>query len=178
MDFESHGVAGGAGAHRDAGDAWVQSPDGAGRYWGRYGAAGLLLFDPAARSVLLQLRATWSHFGDTWGIPGGAIHEGEAAVDAALRESGEEASVPAGAVDVVTTRVLDLGFWSYTTVIATLVHPFDALVDDHESTALAWVGLSAVTALPLHPGLAEAWPRHAELLSELGDAFWADAPRA
>ena len=48
--------------------------------------------------VLLQHRAEWSHFGGTWGIPGGARHEGESAVDAAVREAGEEAGVPVGAL--------------------------------------------------------------------------------
>ena len=54
------------------GDGWVEIGDGR-RFWGRFGAAGLLLRDPDGR-VLLQHRATWSHFGDTWGLPGGARH--------------------------------------------------------------------------------------------------------
>ncbi|WP_367882359.1 hypothetical protein [Rathayibacter oskolensis] len=53
------------------GDGWVEIGDGR-RFWGRFGAAGLLLRDPAGR-VLLQHRVSWSHFGDTWGsraVPG------------------------------------------------------------------------------------------------------------
>ena len=57
-----------------SGDAWVEGPDGT-RYWGRYGAAGLLIVSPGFE-VLLQHRAAWSHFGGTWGMPGGARHEG------------------------------------------------------------------------------------------------------
>ena len=30
-------------------------------------------------AVLLQHRVSWSHFGDTWALPGGARHEGESA---------------------------------------------------------------------------------------------------
>src|SRR5690606_4660163 len=59
---------------RDPGDAWVVAPTGE-RYWGRFGAAGLLALD-ADLGVLLQHRVAWSHFGDTWGLPGGARHEG------------------------------------------------------------------------------------------------------
>src|SRR5687768_949072 len=98
-------------APRNSGDAWVEGPDGA-RYWGRFGAAGLLVHDPA-RGILLQHRAVWSHFGGTWGLPGGARHENESAVEAALREAGEEASVPADACQLLFETVLDLGYWSY-----------------------------------------------------------------
>ena len=66
---------------RDPGDAWVEAPDGQ-RYWGRFGAAGLLALD-ADRGVLLQHRVGWSHFGGTWALPGGARHQGE---DAAARD--------------------------------------------------------------------------------------------
>jgi 8-oxo-dGTP pyrophosphatase MutT (NUDIX family) len=97
-----------------SGDAWVEGPDGA-RYWGRFGAAGLLVVSPAFE-VLLQHRAAWSHFGGTWGMPGGARHQDEGAVDAAVREAAEEAGVPAALLAVRFTSVLDLGYWSYTTV--------------------------------------------------------------
>ena len=67
-------------------DGWVEAPDGR-RFWGRAGAAGLLVVDPDDH-VLLQHRADWSHFGGTWGLPGGARHHDESAVEGALRESG------------------------------------------------------------------------------------------
>lgn len=59
---------------RDPGDAWVVTDSGE-KFWGVYGAAGLLAVDPQ-RGVLLQHRVGWSHFGGTWGIPGGARHKG------------------------------------------------------------------------------------------------------
>jgi ADP-ribose pyrophosphatase YjhB (NUDIX family) len=37
-----------------------------------FGAAGVLVWNRTTDSVLLQLRAEWSHHGGTWGIPGGA----------------------------------------------------------------------------------------------------------
>jgi 8-oxo-dGTP pyrophosphatase MutT (NUDIX family) len=141
---------------RDPGDAFVQGPDGQ-RYWGRFGAAGLLAWDPA-RGVLMQHRAMWSHFGGTWGLPGGARHEGESAVDAALREAGEEAGVPGGAVRPRWVSVLDRGVWTYTTVVADVIVPFEPVISDEESLELRWVPAVDVAGLPLHPGFAQSWP--------------------
>ncbi|MGC2655153.1 MAG: DNA mismatch repair protein MutT, partial [Mycobacterium sp.] len=48
---------------RGDGDGWVVSDSGI-PFWGRYGAAGLLLRAPRADgtpAVLLQHRAPWSH---------------------------------------------------------------------------------------------------------------------
>jgi len=102
------------GAARDPGDAWVEGPNGQ-RYWGRFGAAGLLAWHHQA-GILLQHRAVWSHHGGTWGLPGGARKQHESAHDAALREAYEEAGVPDDAVTPLFESELDLGFWSYTTV--------------------------------------------------------------
>lgn len=139
-----------------SGDAWVYGPDGR-KFWGRFGAAGLLVHD-AARGVLLQHRALWSHHGGTWGLPGGARHDGESAVDAALREANEEAGVPADAVRVRFETVLDLGFWSYTTVVAEATSRFDPVISDPESIDLQWVPARQVGELLLHPGFAASWP--------------------
>lgn len=147
---------------RDPGDAWVVAETGE-RYWGRFGAAGLLAYDPD-RGVLLQHRVAWSHHGDTWALPGGARHQGESAVDGALRESAEEAGVPADAVRPRLLSVLDVGVWSYGTVVADVVTPFDAVISDPESRALAWVPVRGVDGYPLHPGFAASWPQLRPLL--------------
>ncbi|MFV0372522.1 NUDIX domain-containing protein [Microbacterium sp.] len=141
---------------RDPGDAWVEAPDGR-RYWGRFGAAGLLAVDPA-RGILLQHRATWSHFGDTWGLPGGARHAEESAVDAALREAAEEAGVPGASVCPRMMSVFDIGVWSYSTLVVDVVESFDPVISDPESRELAWVPCDEVDGLPLHPGFAASWP--------------------
>ncbi len=116
------------------------------------------------RGILLQHRVSWSHFGGTWGLPGGALHEGEEPIDGALREATEEAGIPAGAVRVSFTTVLDLGIWSYTTVVADVITPFEAVISDPESVALEWVPIDEVTERPLHPGFANAWPALRERL--------------
>jgi 8-oxo-dGTP pyrophosphatase MutT (NUDIX family) len=133
----------------------VVSDDGT-RYWGRYGAAGLLALDPA-RGVLLQHRVAWSHHGDTWALPGGARHEGESACDGALRESAEEAGVPADAVAPRLISVFDAGIWTYSTVIADVIDPFEAVISDPESRELSWVPVNDVDRYPLHPGFASSW---------------------
>ena len=43
--------------------------------------------------ILLQHRAPWSHNGDTWGLPGGALNWSESAVDGAMREAFEEVGI-------------------------------------------------------------------------------------
>lgn len=147
---------------RDPGDAWVIAPDGQ-RYWGRFGAAGLLAYDPA-RGILLQHRVSWSHHGGTWALPGGARHQGESARDGALRESAEEAGVPPAALRPRFMSILDLGIWSYTTLAAGVEKPFDPVISDQESVELAWVAPDEVENLPLHPAFAESWRRLQPLL--------------
>lgn len=140
---------------RDPGDAWVEGPDGQ-RFWGRFGAAGLLVFHDSG-CVLLQHRAEWSHFGGTWGIPGGARKQGETALEGAAREAHEEAGVPS-TVTVLYERVLDLGFWSYTTVVVASDDLFEPVLGDLESIEVRWVRVDEVESLPLHPGFAASWP--------------------
>ncbi|WES65733.1 NYN domain-containing protein [Microbacter sp. GSS18] len=142
---------------RNPGDAWVVAPTGE-RYWGRFGAAGLLAVDPA-RGVLLQHRVSWSHFGGTWGLPGGARHEGESARDGAMREATEEAGVPAGAVTARLMSVFDLGYWSYATLVADVTRPFEPVISDPESVELSWVPVDEVADYPLHPGFGASWDR-------------------
>ncbi|KQQ11212.1 NUDIX domain-containing protein [Rathayibacter sp. Leaf296] len=143
------------------GDGWVEVGDGR-RFWGRFGAAGLLLRDPDGR-VLLQHRVAWSHFGGTWGLPGGARHPEESAFEAALRESGEEAGVPPELVVPDAASIVTIGPWSYTTVLAHALEHFEPRIADAESTELRWVAPDDVEALPLHPGFGASWSGLREL---------------
>jgi 8-oxo-dGTP diphosphatase len=140
---------------RDPGDAWVEGE--VGKFWGRFGSAGLLVQD-TARGILLQHRAAWSHHGGTWGLPGGALHEGEDAITGALREAHEEAAVPPENVRVLFTSVFDVGYWTYTTVAVRVVDDFEPVISDPESLELLWVPVDAVEDRELHPAFATAWP--------------------
>ena len=158
---------GGMTGPRDAGDAWVEGDQG--KFWGRFGSAGLLVVD-AGRGVLLQHRAIWSHHGGTWGLPGGALHLGESPVDGALREAWEEAGVPRENVELLFTSVFDVGYWRYTTVVVSAAEPFEAVISDPESLALEWVPPEGVGQRPLHPGFAAAWPVLRKRLESSGGA--------
>ena len=109
--------------------------------------------------VVLQHRAWWSHQGGTWGVPGGARDSAETAVEAALRETAEEANIPPAAVRPYGELIDDHGGWSYTTVLGRPVGPVDPEPIGGESEDVRWVDVAAVDALPLHPGFAAAWPR-------------------
>jgi len=138
------------------GDGWTRCTAGH-KHWGRFGAAGLLLGAPGP-SVLLQHRASWSHHGDTWGVPGGARTSRESAVEAALREAAEETGLDAAGATVRAELLDDHGGWSYTTVLASTQVRLSVHALDRESTDVRWVELDGVESLPLHPGFAATWP--------------------
>lgn len=143
-------------ATRD-GDGWVDCDCGA-RHWGIHGAAGILLVDSEHDVALMQLRAEWTHGGQTWGIPGGARDSHETAIEAAIRELEEELQVTHEYVDVVHDVLLtDHGSWSYHTVVG-LLSSSHALEINEESVEARWVPLEQIQELDLHPGLAEVWP--------------------
>lgn len=151
---------------RGDGDGWVVSDTGT-PYWGRHGAAGLLLRAPRADgtpAVLLQHRAPWSHQGGTWALPGGARDSHETPEQAAVREAHEEAGLRADQVRVRATVVTAEVFaatgahWSYTTVVADAPNQLPT-VANRESSELRWVPEDQVADLPLHPGFAASWER-------------------
>jgi 8-oxo-dGTP diphosphatase len=151
---------------RGDGDGWVVSDTGA-AFWGRHGAAGLLLRAPrpdGSAAVLLQHRAPWSHQGGTWGLPGGARDSHETVEQAAVREAHEEAGLPADQLTVrttvVTAEIAGNGgaCWTYTTVIADAPEILQT-TPNRESAELRWVAPDDVADLPLHPGFAASWER-------------------
>jgi 8-oxo-dGTP diphosphatase len=160
------------------GDGWVVSDNGA-HFWGRHGAAGLLLRAPrpdGTPAVLLQHRAVWSHQGGTWSLPGGARDSHETAEETAVREAREEAGLTADRLSVrgtvVTSEVAGIGgmAWTYTTVVADAGELLQT-VPNRESAELRWVGEDEVAQLPLHPAFAASWQRlrTSRALVPLGD---------
>ena len=146
------------------GDGWVDCAYGR-KHWGTNGAAGVLLArrDPQTgkvTDVVMQHRAVWSAEGGTWGIPGGAIADGESPIEGALRESYEEANITPADIEVVGSYCEDHGPWSYTTVFAFEkpgheVHP---RANDDESVEIEWVPIDEVPNLKLLTALRADWP--------------------
>lgn len=162
---------------RHPGDGWVECSCGS-RHWGLNGAAGLLVWRRREEriEVLLQHRAVWTHRGGTWGLPGGAVADGEGSAEAALREAEEEAGLPAGLLVLGSPHVQQHADWSYTTFAAQApTDPaWDVLVPaDGESSELRWTALKALRgswAAPspkdggLLPAFERVWPELAALL--------------
>ena len=98
-------------------------------HWGAHAGAGLLLrYVPRQGEPvhLLAERSRWVDEGGTWGIPGGAIHDGESPKEAARREAGEEIW-PVPAYRVTGIDVQDCGGgWKFSIVSADVDKPFDA----------------------------------------------------
>ena len=140
---------------RGDGDGWVETP--IGPRWGRYGAAGLLLYsvnNVGEIVILLQHRATWVAQGDTWALPGGA------------RDSHETPTQAAGVrVDKQKTTAV-AGPWHYTTVIGFIKNPLigEGNAEAHEHR---WVPINEVDTYDLLPGFAAAWPELHKCVQEL-----------
>lgn len=138
------------------GDGWVQCQCGS-KHWGLHGAAGIVLLDPASRSVLMQLRAEWTHGGRVWGIPGGARDSHESAIQSALREMQEELAIDESLVEVVHDNMwTDHDDWHYHTVIALTSRDVNFETND-EAELADWIEISKVQELDLHPGFANNW---------------------
>lgn len=174
--------------HRQPGDGWVECACG-NRHWGLNGAAGLLLWrtGPAGTEIVLQHRALWSHHGGTWGLPGGAITDGESPRAGAVREAVEEAGLTTAALRLRADRTLVHPDWSYTTVLAEAVAPVEPAVTDPESLEVRWAGLDELDHLELLPAFAHALPELRTMLRRLvlvvdaanvvgsrPDGWWAD----
>jgi 8-oxo-dGTP diphosphatase len=143
------------------------------RHWGRYGAAGLLLFhkgDDGQIRYLLQLRSREVMMPGTWSIPGGAINEGERPSATAFREFLEEVGwLPA--IRLITRSFTDdHGGWSYHTIVAEA--PDQIAVgksSSWEADELAWVTAEEAAELPLHPGFAATFPQARSAVEEYLD---------
>ncbi|GAA4088636.1 NUDIX hydrolase [Actinomadura miaoliensis] len=152
------------------GDGWARC--GLGHvHWGRFGAAGLLLFhrDPGdgLLRVLLQQRAWWCHGAGTWGMFGGGRHSGEDPVTAALRETAEECTLDTRAVRVHGVRTDDHGGWDFASVIASVDDPPDVRPASLETRKAAWVPVEEVRGRRLFGPFARTWPLLSTMLTRL-----------
>jgi 8-oxo-dGTP diphosphatase len=123
-------------------------------HWGARGGAGLLLrFVPRQEEpvYLLAERSRWVDEGGTWGIPGGAMQDGESPEEAARREAGEEIW-PVPVYRVTGIEVQDCGGgWKFWIVSADVDEPVAAYAT-RETDATGWFTVSEMATVRLHPG--------------------------
>ncbi len=135
-------------------ERWTVCDDGH-VHWGAHGAAGLLFrYAPTegAPSYLLQQRSRWVDYGGTWGIPGGAIRDGEPPEVTARREAEEEiGSLPCYRVTGVEVQDCG-GGWRFHIFAADVDDPFAAFCVQ-ETDATGWFTRAEMRSLSLHPGL-------------------------
>jgi len=124
-------------------------------HWGANGGAGLLFRYAAPEAearYLLTRRSRLVDEAGSWGIPGGAIRDGESPEQAARREVLEEIG------RLPPYRVIDVeeqdcgGGWRFHIFTADVEEPFDAY-SVRETDATGWFTLTAAQDLLLHPGL-------------------------
>lgn len=135
-----------------SGDGFVTLADGS-RYWGRFGAAGILVRRVNAdgtASFFVARRSEHTHRGGTWAIPGGAIDEGETPLEGALREFAEEIGIRIDLYEVAHVHEDDRGGWSYWTHVLDVVERFDPPeVLGWETADVRWVTADELVALEL-----------------------------
>lgn len=144
---------------RRSGDGFLRCSDGHVR-WGVFGAAGVVFVvrTPDGPRVMLQQRSAFAHEGGTWSCAGGALDEGETALDGALREASEEVgAIPDGHRVLGRTVFAPATDWSYTTFVVEVPERFGSSIN-FETDAVAWDPPDAVGRRPLHAGFAAAWP--------------------
>ena len=124
-------------------------------HWGAHGAAGLLLRyvppkgDP---TYLLQQRSRQVDEGGTWGIPGGALREGESPEAGAHREAEAQiGSLPSYRITGIEEQDCG-GGWKFFIVKADVSSPFPAYCVQ-DTDALGWFALADMQSLPLHSRL-------------------------
>ena len=137
---------------RRSGDGFVTAADGGVR-WGRYGAAGVLFrhVDPEGVPWLfLARRSPFCHRGGTWGVPGGALDDGEAPLDGALREFTEEVGSLPPSFTVAGVHQDDHGGWSYWTIVVDVDEPFPLPTSlNWETDEVRWVPVGELPTIQL-----------------------------
>lgn len=134
-------------------------------HWGRFGAAGLLLFCDG--HVLLQQRAWWCNGGGSWGMFGGGRHGHEDAVTAALRETSEECSLDVSLVRVHGTVTDDHGGWAFTSLIGSCATMPPVRGVSNETRDARWFPIPELDTIRLFAPFAKAWPTLRNMLTRV-----------
>lgn len=170
--YESERRAGAPETGPGSGDGWIRTPSGR-KYWGLFGAAGMLLRhvdEIGVARYLLARRSSQVHGGQgQWALPGGAIDSHETPVEAALREFTEEMGpIPSGWLLRGTHVVAPLpGVWAYTTCCADVdERPAYHHSLTWENDAADWFTEVELGEIELFEPFASAFPRLRAIFDE------------
>ena len=139
-------------------------------YWGKHGAAGLLLRAPGPTARLRSCCNTGRR-GVTKAAPGDCPAAPATATRRPSRPPFAKPTRKPGCPPIAerahhrSHRRGD-GRWTYTTVIADAEELLDT-VPNRESAELRWVAEDEVADLPLHPGFAASWERLREVAATI-----------
>jgi 8-oxo-dGTP diphosphatase len=137
------------------GDGFVTAEDGR-RYWGIYGACGLLLRHVSDQErFFLILRGATEDAGK-WGIPGGARNHDEYLFAAAMRETVEEIGYFPSVERILHTHKFNPGGWQYTTFVVETPERFQDLRLNWEALDWGWFTRAELAELDVHPGVLNA----------------------
>jgi len=119
--------------------------------------------------VLLTLRSSEVHQGNTWSIPGGAIDRSDVDVHAAaVREIHEELHIDVSRLPVIGWHAFGCGGWTYSTVVLAARDAFPITANGWETDDVRWFALDQVDNLAsrgvLHAGFASSWPELRQLV--------------
>lgn len=117
-------------------------------------AAGIILRNKEGHVLLLQRGPTSRDFPNHWAIPGGVVEEGETSIDAAIRETLEEAGFEAKKDDLrLWTRALrdDVEFTAFIHLPPVEFAPTLGPEGNPENVSWAWASVDHPPT-PLHPG--------------------------
>lgn len=118
-------------------------------FWGKRGAGALMVARGTGR-VLLTLRSSGVRNPGTWGLPGGALEEGESPESGARREAAEELGFT-GPMELQPAYVFKAEGFTYYNFVGIVGSEFEAILD-WENDSAEWFDLDALPS-PLHFGV-------------------------
>lgn len=133
------------------------------RFWGKRGAGALMVARGTGR-VLLTLRSSGVRNPGTWGLPGGALEEGESPESGARREAAEELGFT-GPMELQPAYVFKAEGFTYYNFVGIVGSEFESVLD-WENDAAGWFDLDDLPS-PLHFGVQKLLQHSQDLISSI-----------
>lgn len=132
-------------------------------FWGTSGAGALMVARGTGR-VLLTLRSSGVRNPGTWGLPGGAIEEGESPEVGARREALEEVGF-SGAIKLHPAYVFKTDGFTYYNFVGIVGSEFEPVLD-WENDSAEWFDIDDLPS-PLHFGVQRLFQHSGDLISSV-----------